>query len=134
MTVIHGPTPNHGVELQNQIRLRGAPVLPHDLPNLLQKCLHTFACWFDKQLIRVLADILPEEVEPIGNVSDSGFLFREFQPPNGQKLPDRREYVLLQNIFRDSGHNEVVRIPVDVDFEPSACALRWPRPGPAMPW
>lgn len=66
MTVIHGPTPNHWVELYDQVPLCGAPVLPHDFPNLIQKCLHTFVGRFDEQLTRVLADILPKEIEPIG--------------------------------------------------------------------
>ena len=77
MTVIHGPAPNHRVELYDQIPLCGAHVLSHEFPYLFQKCLHTFVGRFDKQLARVLADILPKEIEPIGDVGDSSFLFRE---------------------------------------------------------
>ena len=68
----------------------------------------------------MLAHVLPEEIETLINVGDSGFLFREFQPPDGHELLDRRENVVFENFLRHPCHNEIIRISVDVDLALSA--------------
>lgn len=95
-----------------------------DFQNLNRECLDTLFGRFDEQLIGVLAYIQPKEIETLRNVGDSGFLFREFQPPDGHQLPDRRDNVAFQNFFRYSGHNEIVCISDDIDVELSSCVYR----------
>lgn len=45
----------------------------------------------------MIAHVLPEEIETLINVGDSGFLFRESQPPHGHELLDRRENVVFES-------------------------------------
>ena len=80
MTVIHGPAPDHRVELPYQCRLFGGRIAFDDLPDLIHQRFDALLCWFGQQLVAVLAYVLTEEVEPFRDMRDAGLLLRQFQP------------------------------------------------------
>ena len=86
--VIH-PATNDRIELTNQVNLTYAPVLTHQLPHFFQKVMRVLLGRADNQLAVKLAQVLSEEVEPLPDVRDAGFLWRELQAPVAQELLDQ---------------------------------------------
>ena len=53
----------------------------------------------DEQLAVVLAEVLSEEVEPLLDVRDAGFLWRELQAPVAQELLDQWLDFIFQQVL-----------------------------------
>src|ERR1700679_468971 len=111
--VIH-PAPDDRVELNDQVFLTGSAILTHQLPHLFQKGMRVLLGWPDNQLAVKLAEVLSEEVEPLLDVRDAGFLWRELQAPVAQKLLDQWLDFIFQHVLGRAGDDEVVRIPNEV--------------------
>src|SRR5258708_16621369 len=76
------PTSNDRVEHENESSRRQRLVLLDDFPDLFQVGMHVLLCWFDQQFVLlscfVFAYVLTEEIEPVLNMGDAGFLSGEF--------------------------------------------------------
>ena len=76
--MIVSPSSNDGIEHQDQPPGRERLVLLNDVPDLFQVGMHILVRWFNQQFVPlscfVLTYILTQEVEPLLNVSDAGFL------------------------------------------------------------
>ena len=83
----------------------------------MQERRHAFAGRFDQELVSVFADILPKEVEPLADMSDLGFLRRELEPSFSKEGLNGWFYLLFEDLFTDTGDNEVVRVADDVPTE-----------------
>ena len=72
------PPTNDGIEQQDQSSRRQRLVLPDDLPQLFQVSMHILLRWFYQQFVLlsrfVLAYILAQEIEPVLNMGNAGFL------------------------------------------------------------
>ncbi len=72
------PPTNDGVEQQDQSSRRQRLVLLDDLLQLFQVSMHILLRWFDQQFVLlsrfVLAYILAQEIEPVLNMGNAGFL------------------------------------------------------------
>jgi len=72
------PPPNDGIEHQDQSARRQRVVLLDDVPELFQVSKHILLRWFNQQFVLlscfVLAYVLTQEIEPILNMRDAGFL------------------------------------------------------------
>jgi len=77
VAVIHCPTSDHRVEIQNQIRLCRCFVSIHDFSDLIHKRLHAFTGRGNKQFARILSDILAQKIETLCDMRDPSFLVRE---------------------------------------------------------
>ncbi len=111
--VVH-PTPNDRVELSDQVYLTGSAILTHQLPHLFQKSMRVLLGRPDNQLAVKLAEVLSEEVEPLLDVRDAGFLWRELQAPVAQKLLDQWLDFIFQHVLGRAGDDEVIRITNEV--------------------
>ena len=89
VAMVIGPATNDRVELPYQVGLANAPALTNQLPRLLQKVVRILLGWPDNQLAVKLAEVLSEKVEPVLDVRNAGFLWRELQAPVAQKLLDQ---------------------------------------------
>ncbi len=76
--VILCPPTNDGIEHQDESPRRQRVVLLDDLPQLFQVSMHILLRWFNQQFVLfscfVLADILAQEIEPVLNMGNAGFL------------------------------------------------------------
>jgi hypothetical protein len=78
VAMILRPPTNDGIEQQDQSSRRQRLVLLDDLPQLFQVSMHILLRWFNQQFVLpsrfVLAYILAQEIEPVLNVGNAGFL------------------------------------------------------------
>src|ERR1035438_3725769 len=78
------PAPDDRVEPTNQVFLTGGFVRFDDSTNFLQECVRVLLRRLDEQFAIELAETLSEEVEPLINMRDAGFLWRELQAQIGR--------------------------------------------------
>jgi hypothetical protein len=83
-------------------------------PDFLQESVHVFLGRFYQKFAVILSDVHSEEVEPLLNVRDAGFLWRELQAPVAQKLLDQWLDFIFQQFLGRAGNDEVIRISYDV--------------------
>jgi hypothetical protein len=76
--------------------------------------VHVFLGRFYQKFAVILSDVHSEEVEPLLNVRDAGFLWRELQTPVAQKLLDQWLDFIFQQFLGRAGDDEVVRISYEV--------------------
>ncbi len=76
--------------------------------------MRVFPGGLDEQLSAILAQVLSEEVEPLPDVRDAGFLWRELQAPVAQELLDQWLDFIFQHGLVRAGDDEVIRIPDEV--------------------
>ena len=113
--IIH-PSPDHRVELTDQFHLAEPPTLAGELPHLDQEVMRVLLGGLDEQLAAIFPEVLSEEVEPVVDMGDAGFLGRELQAPVAQELLDQRFDFIFQQLLGHAGDNEVIRISDEVDF------------------
>ncbi len=70
-----------GLSRPYQVLLTGGFVRTDDAPDFLQERVRVLLRRRDEQFAVELAEILSEEVEPLVNMRDAGFLWRELQAP-----------------------------------------------------
>jgi len=116
MPMIVDPAPDDRIELTYQAFLAVGFVRIDDAPDFLQERVRVLFRWLDEQRATELAEMLSEEVEPLVNRRDAGFLGRELQAPFAQELLDEGTDFLFQHVLGRAGDDEVVRIPNKVDF------------------
>ena len=114
VTVVVHPATNDRIELAYQVGLAGSAILTNQLPRLVQKNARVLLGRLDNQLAIKLAEVLSEEVEPLLDVRDAGFLWRELQAPVAQELLDQWPDFIFQHILGRAGDDEVVRIANEV--------------------
>ena len=122
MAMVVGPATNDWVELTDQVGLADSATLTNQLPHLVQESVRIFLGGLDKQLAAILAEILSEEVEPLFNMGDAGFLWRELQATVAHKLLDHWLNLIFQYFLGRAGDDEVVRISNEVYFQ-AGCPL-----------
>ena len=86
VTMVVCPTPDNGIELDNQVVGCGLLVGFYGCPYFGQEYFDTFPRGFDEECALVFAYILPQEVETLLNVSYPGFLCGQCQAPFPQEL------------------------------------------------
>ena len=78
MPMILCPSTNDGIEYQDQSACGQRVVFLDDLPNLFQVSMYILLCWFNQQFgllsCFVLTYVLTQEIEPILNMRNAGFL------------------------------------------------------------
>ena len=74
VTMVIGPTPNQRVELTNELHLAQSASFSNTLPHLGQKDFGVLFGGPDEQFFLEFADVLAEEVEPLREGRDAGFL------------------------------------------------------------
>jgi len=79
--MIVDPAPDDRVELTYQAFLAGGFVRINNPPDFLQERVRVLFRWLDEQCAVELAEMLSEEVKPLVNMRDAGFLGRELQAP-----------------------------------------------------
>ena len=114
VAMVVGPTPDDGVELTYQVGLAESAILANQLPHLFQERVRVFLGRLDEQLAAILAEVLSEEVKPLLDVRDAGFLWRELQAPVAQELLDQWLDFVFQHFLGRAGDDEVVRISDEV--------------------
>lgn len=72
------PPSDDGIEQAQQIFGSCRFVSAHDFANLPQHGQEAFRRRFDEKLTAILPQVEAQEIEPVVDVSDNGFLFREF--------------------------------------------------------
>ena len=92
MPMVVRPPPNDRVEQTNQVHLTRGFIRPDDAPDFLQERVRVLLRRPDEQFAAELAEMLSEEVEPLINMRDAGFLWRELQTPLAQELLGRGVY------------------------------------------
>src|SRR5580704_5432292 len=122
--MIYSPSADHRVELAYQRRLCCVSITLDDGSDLVQQRFDALLRWLDQQLVAVLSDILPEEVEPFRDMRDSGFLLRQFQPTIRQEATDGGKNVGFEHVLRRTGDHKIIGITDDVDLGLSARAVR----------
>jgi hypothetical protein len=89
MPMIVHPAPDDRVELTYQAFLADGFVRIDDAPDFLQEHVRVLFRWLDEQFAVELAEMLSEEVEPLINMRDAGFLWRELQAPLARNCSTR---------------------------------------------
>lgn len=79
VTMIHGPSPNHRIQDQDQVSLSRRLVAVCDFPDLIQKRFHTLASRSDEQLSGVLTYVLAQKIEALRNMRYMSFFIGELQ-------------------------------------------------------
>ena len=125
VAMVVGPAPDDGVELTDQVGLAESAILANQSPHLFQERVRVLLGRLDEQLAAILAEVLSEEVEPLFDRRDAGFLGRELQTPVAQKLLDQWFDFIFQHFLGRAGDDEVVRISNEVYL--SGWASRFPR-------
>src|SRR5664280_297042 len=74
MAMERGPTPNHGVELLDQLACRGLPTLPDGRSHLVQERMYVLGRRSDAHPAAIGLQVLSQEVHAIVDVGDDGFL------------------------------------------------------------
>ena len=78
VSVVLHPSSNDGIKYQDQPPGRERLVLLNDVPDLFQVGMHILLRWFDQQFVPlscfVLAYVLTQEIKPVLNMGDAGFL------------------------------------------------------------
>ncbi len=112
MTVIICPAPDTDqVEHLDQKLLFDRFIPANRRPDFFQEGVHVFLGRFYQKFAVLLADVHSEEVEPLLNVRDAGFLWRELQTPVAQKLLDQWfDFIFQQLLNFRAGDDEVIRI------------------------
>ena len=104
------PTQDDRVEFAYQRLLAHGPAGPDYRPDLFQKRFHVLFRRRDSELAADLAKVVPEEVEPLGDMRDTGLLRRELKPPFSEEPFDQGSDFILQPLFRVAGDDEVIRL------------------------
>ena len=108
------PAPDDRVEQLDQKLLFDRFIPANRRPDFLQEVVRVLLGRFDEQLAVILAEVLSEEVEPLLDVRDAGFLWRELQAPVAQKLLDQWLDFIFQHVLGRAGDDEVIRISNEV--------------------
>jgi len=116
MPVVQRPSPKDRVEQQYHLRLCGSLVPPQHFTDPFQERIHALARRLDQKFVPVLAHVLPEEVEPPGDMRDQRFLGRQLQASNREEFLNGWLDPTFQQLPTHAGHDEVVRIPHDMRF------------------
>jgi hypothetical protein len=120
MLMVLCPTSNDGIKHENESSRRQCLVLCDDFPDLFQVCMHILSCWFNQQFALlscfVLAYVLTQEIEPVLNMGDAGFLGREFSPSFCHEGFDEGFDILLKQFFFCCCYDKIIGVSHKIDF------------------
>ena len=116
MPMVVRPSPNDRVEQANQVLLTRGFIRTDDAPDFLQERVRVLLRRRDEQFAVELAEMLSEEVEPLINMRDAGFLWRELQTPFAKELLDEGADFVFQHVLGRTSNDEVIRISNQIDF------------------
>ena len=74
MTVIVCPTPDHRIERPYQVLLLRSAILMNHITYFIQKSMHVLFGGCNQEFAVIFAQVLPQEVEPLVDMRDAGFL------------------------------------------------------------
>jgi len=78
--VVIGPSSEFGIQYFDEIGLCSAACFAEYFPDLYQKGMNVFLCWFDQEFEfspgGIFTHVLPREVKAFCDISDPGFLLR----------------------------------------------------------
>ena len=117
MAVVVDPSPNDRVECTNQTLLASAAVLSDHFPRFLQEAACVLPGGLDQQLAVPFAQVFSEEVEPLVDVGDAGFLGRKLKASLTKELLHQWPDFIFQHLFRGTGDNEIVGVSHQVYLE-----------------
>jgi len=112
MAVVINPAPDDRVECANETLLTLAAVLSDHVPRFFQEAACVLPGGLDQQLAVPFAQVFSEEVEPLVDVGDAGFLGRKLKAALAKELLHQRPDFIFQQLFRGTGDNEVVGVPI----------------------
>ena len=115
MSVILYPSPDDRVEQADQVFSFGLGVGLHHQSHFLHQVLDAFLGRFDEQFVAILAHILTEKVEPVFDMCDDRFLFREFQASLTEERFHQRFDYHQQKHFRMSCDDEVIPLQARIE-------------------
>jgi hypothetical protein len=111
------PASQQRIQGYNQVRLSRRLVCLYESSGSAQKADDTLSRGLRQNLaVPVLTYIVPEKVEALFDMSYAGLLLREVQSSDAKKLRNQRLYFVLQQLFRASGDDEVIRISNEIHF------------------
>jgi hypothetical protein len=110
VAMILSPASQHGVEPLYQLAGRQMPGASNDTSDLPYDREHAGLGRLDKQLISIHADVLPEEVKTLFDMRDDRLIRRKLEAPFSEEPLHKRADLLLQNLARGTGDNEVVSL------------------------
>ena len=113
--MIVGPTANLWVELIDQIGGRHANPGFDRCSDSLQEGFNIFLGRLDEQFpVRVAAHVLSEEINAFLHVRNDRLRGREFEPPLVKELLNEGLDLSLQQVFRFTGNDEIIRIANEI--------------------
>ena len=117
VAVVIDPAPDDRVECANETLLTLAAVLSDHFPHFFQEVARILPGRLDQQFAVPFAQVLTEEVEPLVDVGDAGFLGRKLQASLAKELLHQRPNFFFQQLFRGAGDDEVVGVSHQVYLE-----------------
>ena len=113
--MVVGPTPNFWVELIDQIGSRHAKPSFNRNSDAIQEGFDILLGRLDEQFpVRVAAHVLSEEIKAFLHVRNDRLRGREFEPSLLKELLDEGLDLSLQQIFRSTGDDEIIRVTNEV--------------------
>ena len=119
MTVIVCPATDDRVEQPYQKLLFLAAIPSNQITDFLQKSVHVFLGRFNQELAVIFAEVLPGSRTP-AQYASCRFSRGELQAPFGHELLDQWLDFIFQQLFREAGDDEVIRISYKLTFGLSA--------------
>ena len=114
--VVVRPSTKDGVQLPDEVRLPPRRAGLDDLPHLAEERLHVLPGRLDEKLAAILAEVPSEEVEALVDMDDAGLGCGEPKPSFREERPHQGNHLVLQQLSRDAGDDEVVRVSHQVDL------------------
>lgn len=114
--VIQRPASQYRIKQADQLLLFHRFVSADDLLYLPVERFHVLFGRFDQEFPAVFAEIPTKEVETFIYVDDMGFLERQLQSSNREKLLNPRLDFIFEHFFRAACNHKIIRISHHVDF------------------
>ena len=125
--VIVRPASQYWVQQVDQIVLPYRLVATDNLLDLAIVRLLVLLARFDEHLSAVLTEIPAQEVETLVDVHDARLLHRQFEPSFFEEPFHPWLDLLLQQLLRATGDDEVISVPHHIYFESRSFRLAHPR-------
>ena len=112
------PSTYDWVQEQDEFPCRKSWILLNDFSKLFEMRLYILVRRLNEKFVPfsrlVLADILPQEIKPVLNMCDGGFLLGQLEAALFHKLLDERLDFFFQEFFRSSCDDEIIRISCEI--------------------
>ena len=116
VTVIVCPALDDRIEQTYQILLLCGSIRSNRATHLFQEGVHVLFGGCNQELVAISPQVLPQEVEALFDMRDTGLLRRELQATFGHEPFDQWLDFILQQLFRAASDDEVIGIAHEVHF------------------